>query len=165
MTRRLPIATRLLTPAENGLRGPGVASGAEVAGNPGAPAGRAGDPGEDTAATLAIVARFNEAFDRHDVDGVMHAMSDDCVFENTAPAPDGTRYVGQEAVRGFWERFFASAPDACFEYEDVFGAGDRAVVRWVYRKQRDGRPWHLRGVDVFTVRHGKIVEKLSYVKG
>ena len=39
-------------------------------------------------------------------------------------------------------------------------AGDRAVVRWVYRKLRDGRPWHLRGIDVFTVRNGRILSKL-----
>jgi len=39
------------------------------------------------------------------------------------------------------------------------------VVRWVYRKIRDGRPWHLRGVDVFRVRDGKVAEKFVYVKG
>ena len=44
-------------------------------------------------------------------------------------------------------------------------SGDRAVVRWVYRKLRNGQPWHLRGVDVFTVRDGKVAAKLAYVKG
>jgi ketosteroid isomerase-like protein len=29
----------------------------------------------------------------------------------------------------------------------------------------DGQPWHLRGVDVFRVRDGKVAEKLAYVKG
>jgi hypothetical protein len=36
---------------------------------------------------------------------------------------------------------------------------------WVYRKVRSGQPWHLRGVDVFTVRDGKVAAKLAYVKG
>jgi hypothetical protein len=27
------------------------------------------------------------------------------------------------------------------------------------------QPWHLRGVDVFTVRDGKVAAKLAYVKG
>ena len=30
---------------------------------------------------------------------------------------------------------------------------------------RDGMPGHIRGVDVFRVRGGKVAEKLSYVKG
>jgi len=64
-----------------------------------------------TLSTLAAVRRFNEAFDRHDVDGVMAAMTEDCVFENTSPPPDGERYAGPDSVRTFWERFFDSSPD------------------------------------------------------
>jgi hypothetical protein len=36
---------------------------------------------------MRVVLAFNEAFNRHDVAGMMQLMSDDCVFENTAPAP------------------------------------------------------------------------------
>lgn len=118
-----------------------------------------------TAATLAAVERFNAAFDGHDVEGVMAAMTPDCVFENTSPFPDGTRFVGQAAVKEFWTRFFQNSPSARFEAEDVFAAGDRCTVRWVYHKTKDGQPWHIRGVDVFRVKDGKVAEKLSYVKG
>jgi ketosteroid isomerase-like protein len=55
--------------------------------------------------------------------------------------------------------------DAKFEAKDVIVSGDRAVVLWAYRKLRNGLPWHLRGVDVFTVRNGKVAAKLAYVKG
>ena len=115
-------------------------------------------PGQQT---LAIVERFNAAFNQHDVDAIMAAMTEDCVFENTSPAPDGQRYEGAAAVRAFWERFFASSPNAAFQSEDVFALGERCVVRWRYS-------WgtgHVRGVDVFRVRDGRIAEKLSYVKG
>lgn len=123
-------------------------------------------PTIETAATLAAIDRFNDAFNRHDVDAVMAAMTDDCVFENTSPPPDGERYEGQADVRAFWERFFRSSPHATFEAEDVFAAGDRGVVRWVYRwRSDDGALGHVRGVDVFRVRDGKVAEKLSYVKG
>lgn len=122
--------------------------------------------GERTRETLAAVARFNEAFGRQDVDGVMGAMTSDCVFENTCPPPDGERYAGQDAVRGFWERFFRSSPNATFETEELFASGDRCVVRWLYRwVGADGRPGHIRGIDVFRVREGRVSEKLSYVKG
>ena len=119
-----------------------------------------------TAATVAAIERFNEAFNRHDVDAVMAAMTDDCVFESTYPPPDGERFEGQAAVRAFWERFFQSSPRAWFEVEDLFAAGDRCTARWRYRwVDPDGTEGHVRGVDVFRVRDGKVAEKLAYVKG
>lgn len=118
-----------------------------------------------SANSLAVVEKFNAAFNRHNVDEVMDLMTGDCIFENTNPAPDGARYEGAEAVRAFWENFFARNPDARFENEEIFVVGDRCVVRWIYRKSKDGKPWHLRGVDVFKVVNGKVAEKLSYVKG
>lgn len=116
--------------------------------------------------TLAAIARFNEAFARQDVDAVMAAMTDDCVFENTSPSPDGTRYEGQAAVRAFWASFFDGSPLANFETEELFVAGDRCVARWTYRWGGTGDgAGHIRGVDVFRVRDGKVAEKLAYVKG
>jgi len=119
-----------------------------------------------TRSTLEAVRRFNEAFDRHDVDGVMAAMTEDCVFENTCPPPDGERHVGQTSVRKIWEIFFSSSPDASFTTEDIFAAKDRCVVRWRYDwTSKDGTPGHIRGVDIFRIRDGKVAEKLAYVKG
>jgi ketosteroid isomerase-like protein len=116
---------------------------------------------QPSAVTLAAVERFNTAFNAHDVDGVMAAMTDDCLFENTGPAPDGERYEGAVAVRAVWEQFFQTNPDATFVTEEQFVAGDRAVVRWRY----DWGDGHVRGVDVFRVRDGRVAEKLCYVKG
>ena len=55
--------------------------------------------------------------------------------------------------------------DAQFKTEEMIVTGDRAIMLWVYHKMRHGQPWHLRGVDVFTVRDGKVAAKLAYVKG
>lgn len=115
--------------------------------------------------TLQAVQRFSDAFNRQNVDEVMSAMTEDCVFENTNPPPDGARFEGHHPVRAYWVSFFEKNPNAVFEAEEMIVAGDRCTVRWVYRKMKDGKPWHLRGVDVFKVRDGKIAEKLSYVKG
>ncbi len=120
---------------------------------------------ESAEATRAVVDRFNDAFNRHDVDAIMALMTDDCVFDSTRPPPDGERHEGQAAVRGYWAAFFARSPAARFEAEEVFACGDRCVVRWVYHWVREGAPGHVRGVDVFRVRAGKVAEKLSYVKG
>jgi ketosteroid isomerase-like protein len=115
--------------------------------------------------TRATVERFNDAINRQDITAVVELLDDTTVFENTNPPPDGTRIEGKQAVRAFWEKWFANNPGARFETEELIVAGDRCTVRWVYRKTRDGKPWHLRGVDVFTVRNGRILAKLSYVKG
>jgi len=115
--------------------------------------------------TASVVERFNEAFNRHDADALAHWLSDDTVFEDTSPAPDGRRIEGKAAVVAHWRAWFARNTDASFEAEDTIVAGDRVVVCWIYRKQRDAKPWHIRGVDVFTVRDGKVSAKLAYVKG
>jgi hypothetical protein len=121
--------------------------------------------GEATAATLAAVDRFNAAFNGRDVDAIMAAMTGDPVFEGTSP-PDGDRHVGAVAVRAYWERFFAAAPETSFDAEETVVVGDRAVVRWRYTwLATDGSRGHVRGVDVFRVRDGLIAEKLAYVKG
>ena len=121
---------------------------------------------QTTAATLDTIERFNEAFNSHDVDAIMAFMTDDVVFENTSPRPDGERYEGEQAVRGFWEQLFGGSPSARFETEDIFAAADRCTVRWVYHwVDSEGKPGHVRGVDVFRVHDGRVAEKLSYVKG
>jgi ketosteroid isomerase-like protein len=115
--------------------------------------------------TIEVIERFADAINRQDLAALSALLTDDTVFENTTPPPDGTRIQGRQAVSGFWQQWFAAHPGATFESEEVITAGDRCTVRWIYRKVRNGGPWHLRGVDVFTVRDGKVAAKLSYVKG
>lgn len=115
--------------------------------------------------TRATIDKFNAAFNRQDLDALAALLTEDTVFENTSPAPDGRRIEGKAAVVEFWRAWFAHNRDARFEAEEIIFSGSRATVLWVYRKTRDGQPWRLRGVDVFTVRDGKVAAKLAYVKG
>ena len=115
--------------------------------------------------TRAVIDNFNDVFNQHDVNALAALLTDDTVFENTSPAPDGLRIEGKAAVIEFWREWFAGNPEARFEDEEVIVSGNRATVRWIYRKMRNVQPWHLRGVDVFTVRDGKVAAKLAYVKG
>jgi len=115
---------------------------------------------------IRVVLAFNDAFNLHDVAGMMKLMSDDCLFENTDPAPDGAVYSGREAVTQFWQDFFRESPHAHIEIEEIFGLGLRCVMRWKYAwVDAAGKEGHVRGVDVFKVKDGLICEKLSYVKG
>jgi ketosteroid isomerase-like protein len=119
-----------------------------------------------TSETIKTIERFNDAFNRHDVDDIMALMTDDCVFESTSPTPDGGRFQGQKAVRAVWQELFAGSPQASFDTEKIFATRDGCVVRWIYHwVGSDGQPGHIRGVDLFRMRDGKVAEKLSYVKG
>ena len=115
---------------------------------------------------IRVVLEFNEAFNRHDVAGMVQFMSDDCVFENTDPIPDGAVYSGKKAITQFWQDFFRESPHAHIEIEEIFGFGIRCIMRWRYDwvdvSEKKG---HVRGVDIFQVKNGSICEKLSYVKG
>jgi ketosteroid isomerase-like protein len=112
------------------------------------------------ASPLEVVAAFGETWANHDLEGAIELITEDCVFENTDPAPDGTTYVGRVAIRKAWAPIF-SDPTSRFDAEETFEVDDRVVQRWRY-SWSDG---HVRGVDVIRVRDGKVSEKLSYVKG
>jgi ketosteroid isomerase-like protein len=88
-------------------------------------------------------------------------LTEDTVFEDTSPAPDGRRIEGKTAVVDFWRRWFARNSDARFDAEELIICGDRAVVPLGYHKMRNRQPGHLRGVDLFTVRDGKVAAKLA----
>jgi len=113
-----------------------------------------------------LIIRFNDALNAHDVDAMMGCLTEDSVFENTSPFPDGTRYEGRATVRAFWEEFFHNGQDQHIEIEDIFACGDRCTMRWVYSwRNTDNSTGHIRGVDVSMVRDGLIAQKLTYVKG
>jgi ketosteroid isomerase-like protein len=115
--------------------------------------------------TRKVIDAFNDAFNKHDANALAQLLTDDTVFEDTSPAPDGRRVEGRTNVMTFWRQWFERNPDARFDVEEIIVSGDRAVVLSVYRKLRNGQPWHLRGVDIFTVRDRKVAAKLAYVKG
>lgn len=124
--------------------------------------GRAADWGPNHAA----LATFSKAFGSGDIEAIMALMSDDCTFESTGPAPDGTRHEGADAVRAVWHELFDQTKDAAFAEEDSFLSGDRAVLQWRFTwTEADGSPGHVRGVDVIRLNDGKVTEKFSYVKG
>jgi hypothetical protein len=106
-----------------------------------------------------VVNRFNAAWGAHDLAATIALISDDCVFESTAP-PDGQRYVGPTAISAAWQPIFDDTASR-FTVEDSFTAGAHVVQRWRY----DWDGGHVRGVDLFTVRNGLVAEKIAYVKG
>ena len=54
--------------------------------------------------TTEVIRRFNDAFQRHDGAVFADLAAEDCVIENTTPAPDGARHVGRAACVELWPR-------------------------------------------------------------
>ena len=97
----------------------------------------------DPSAIRALVDTFNAAWGAHDLDAALALTTDDCLFDATGPAPDGTTHKGRDAVRAAWAPIFADAA-ASFTTEDTFVADDRFVQTWRY----DFEGGHIRGIDV-----------------
>ena len=115
-----------------------------------------------TMSTAETFRRFNDAFQRRDVDAMAALVHDDCVMVSAQPAPDGTAYVGRDACVAFWAELMADE-STTFEVEHVFAGGDWAAVRWRYRFGPTDAESVL-GVNVTRVSDGRVIEQLGYTK-
>jgi len=114
-----------------------------------------------SAETAEIMRRYNDVFQRHDPSALDELVAQDCVIENTVPAPDGARRTGKAVCVELWSAI-ATGPGTRFDLEETFVAGDRATIRWRFWMADGGS---LRGVNLMRVSDGKIVEAMGYVKG
>lgn len=113
--------------------------------------------------TAEVIEQFNNAFQRHDPSLLVDLIGENCVLENTTPAPDGARHVGREACLALWQSI-TTTPNTHFDLEDVEVAGERAIIRWRFW-WGEGTQSSVRGVNLMKVKDGLIVEGLGYVKG
>jgi ketosteroid isomerase-like protein len=115
-----------------------------------------------TGETEDVMRRFHDAFDRHDAAALAELVADDCIIENTTPAPNGSLHVGKQACLAVWQPL-ATAAGTSFSREEVWAVGERVIVRWRYRwGEADGQS--VRGLNLMRVRGGRVVEALGYVK-
>jgi ketosteroid isomerase-like protein len=115
-----------------------------------------------TPGTAEVIRRYNDAFEHHDPGPLAELVADDCVLENTSPAPDGARFEGREAVGAFWQQIAADT-SMNFEIEDVIVMDDRAIIFWRLR-YGVAEEESVRGVNLLLVRDGKIIDARGYVK-
>ena len=120
----------------------------------------------DRERAMAMIEAVCEAFDRHDVDGIMAHFSDDAVFESPrGPDPWGRRFVGKDAVREGFAARFAGIPDVRYTDDDHFVDGDCGASEWTLSgTTTDGQRIEVRGCDLWTFRDGKIAKKDSFWK-
>jgi taurine dehydrogenase small subunit len=107
-----------------------------------------------------------DAFNRHDVEGVMKFFADDCVFYTVAgPEVFGAKIEGAKAIAEAFSAVWAGMKDAHWDHHSHFVHGNRAVSEWTFSGTgADGMRVEAQGADLFTLRGGKIVVKQALRK-
>lgn len=116
--------------------------------------------------TIDTLARFSEAWNRHDLDALMSFMHAECVFETAAgPQACGTRHEGPVAVAKAFAAAWETFPNAQWQRGRHFVCGERGVSEWTFTgTAADGSRIEADGVDIFTFRDGKILVKNAFRK-
>lgn len=115
----------------------------------------------------AALRKWNQAWDNHDLEGVMELFHEDIEFDNWT----GGKARGKKALREAWRPWFANHGGFRFQEEDTFidEPGQKALYQWELswpsmEKGHEGKLEKRRGVDVIHFQDGKIIRKMTYCK-
>jgi ketosteroid isomerase-like protein len=109
-----------------------------------------------------------EAFNAHDLDGIMDFFADDCVLEMPrGPHPWGARFEGKAAVRRALASRFEGLPDVHYGDAEHYVDADRetGMSKWTLTgTTREGKRVVVKGCDFYTFRGDQVMRKDSYWK-
>jgi uncharacterized protein YceH (UPF0502 family) len=106
-----------------------------------------------------VIDAYNEAWNRHDLDGIVALHAPGMVFENHNA---GERAEG-DAVRTHIATIFENWPDLRFTGRRLYVGEDFVVQEWTaYATHSSGRELTWEGVDLFPFKDGKILRKDVY---
>lgn len=109
-----------------------------------------------------------DAFNRHDIDGVMTHFADDCVFYTVAGDSEfGNEIRGRAAIAKAFQGVWTAMPDVQWADHSHFISedGTRGVSQWTFRATNpDGTRTEVQGADLFRIRDGRLVEKQALRK-
>jgi steroid delta-isomerase-like uncharacterized protein len=118
------------------------------------------------------IGRYNDAWNRHDVDAIVALHTDDSVFENHT---SGGRGVGKAEIRRMLEAIFSTFPDLHFETRRLYVREELVVQEWTAsatfevelvragkRYPPTGKKIVWNGMDVIPMRNGLVVRKDVY---
>ncbi|MGH7985873.1 MAG: nuclear transport factor 2 family protein [Candidatus Binataceae bacterium] len=106
-----------------------------------------------------LIKRYFDAFNRHDVEGVVACFHDEAVLVG----PNGKRLVGIAEVRRSYETEFALFPDAHCDLRVCTGNSGRGVAESYFTGTRsEQRRVEAIGAEVMEMVDGKIKEIRDY---
>jgi ketosteroid isomerase-like protein len=104
------------------------------------------------------IERYNDAWNRQDVDAIVSMHAPDFVFHNWT----ANERVEGDAVRDHLERIFRNTPSLRFAGRRLYARDGLVVNEWTASAERDGRQLEWDGVDVFPFENGLIKRKDVY---
>ena len=125
---------------------------------------------QDRELTIELLDTIQDAFNRHDVGGILFYFAEDCEWL-MARGPDpweARRLKGKQAIAEVLTARYAVIPDMRWEEMSHFIApGDeKACSEWTVRgTPNDGSPLvDLLGCDIWTFRNAEVIKKDTYWK-
>ena len=114
-------------------------------------------------ATVEVLEAIGDAFNRHDLDGIMAHFAEDGVFDKPAGSEiNGQRVSGKAAVRAEFAALFEAIPDIHWEGIDNWASGDKGCSEWHRTGTTTaGERQDWLGLDLFTFREGLVIKKDS----
>lgn len=103
---------------------------------------------------------YSRAWAEHDPDAIVAMHTEDTVFHMHGYADSVT---GPAMVRDAIAALFDQSPDLRFESRRVHLGEDHFVSEYEVSGTADGKPFACEGVDVFTLRDGRVARKDTYI--
>jgi ketosteroid isomerase-like protein len=104
---------------------------------------------------------FMDAWNAHDVEGIVSFFADDCEFHaSVGPELMGASYAGRDEIRKGVTAFFERFPDGRFEDASAWVAGDRGASEWTFVSGGAA----VRGCDLFEFEGDRIRVKNAFRK-
>jgi steroid delta-isomerase-like uncharacterized protein len=113
---------------------------------------------DDADSVRELIERYNDAWNRQDVDAIVALHAPDFVFHNWTA---GERVEG-DAARDHIARIFANTPSLRFSGRRLYARDGLVVSEWTATAERDGATVEWDGVDVFPIENGLIKRKDVY---
>jgi steroid delta-isomerase-like uncharacterized protein len=119
-----------------------------------------------------LIQRYNDAWNRHDIDAIVALHGERMIFDAHVGAPSAT---DEESVRGQIAALFYQWPDLAFQTRCLRRCGDLVVQEWTATgtlavrielgglvAEPTGRPVRWAGLDLIELEDGAVTRKESY---
>ncbi|MET8074732.1 nuclear transport factor 2 family protein [Streptomyces sp. NPDC005303] len=119
-----------------------------------------------------VMDRLTDAVTHPDLKAIAELYAEDAV----AVTPDEGEIHGRDNIVAYWRQMTEAVPDGTFETKHAYEAGDTAIDEGVFSGRNTGpiqlptgetlpatqKEIRIRGVDIATVRDGRIVDYRLY---
>jgi len=111
-----------------------------------------------------VVKRFWEEFNKGNVEIYQELFSPNYAYYAPSNSP---KPMSREEMMEFMKQFFEAFPESVWSIEDLIAAGDKVVIRFVYRGIQEGdflgvpaagNKVEMGGIIIHRIENGKIIE-------